>query len=117
MTREHEDPLKRMFAELEEDLPVAGFTSQVMSRVLRTRRRERLLWSSAIVAALAFVWFSFPVVLAGFRIVAGLPRTVFDVASESLPALSQSPLVYVYGTAAAGYVLLWLIRRLQIRLM
>lgn len=113
MTRELENQLKRMFAELDEDLPVAGFTSEVMSGLLRPRRRERLLWSSAILAALAFLWFSFPVVEAGLRIVDGFPRTLFTVGSEWWGALSQSPLVYVYGTALGGYLLLWLVRRLR----
>jgi hypothetical protein len=117
MTRELEKQLRQRFADLEEDLPVADFTSEVMSGVLRPRRRERLLWSSVILAALAFLWFSFPVLEAGLRIVAGFPGTLFAVASESLAALAQSPLVYIYGTALGGYVLLWLVRRLQIRLM
>jgi hypothetical protein len=117
MTRELENQLKQMFAELDENLPVADFTSEVMSGLLRPRRRERLLWSPAILAALAFLWFSFPVLEAGFRIVAGFPRTLFAVGSDSLAALSQSPLVYVYGMALGGYVFLWMVRRLQIRLM
>jgi hypothetical protein len=115
MTRELENRLKQMFAELDEGLPAADFTAEVMSGVLRPRRRERLLWSSALLAALAFVWFSFPVLEAGFRTVAGFPRTLFAVGSESLAALSQSPLIYVYGVALGGYVLLWLVRRFQVR--
>jgi hypothetical protein len=117
MTRELESELKQLFADLDEDLPAADFTSQVMSELRKPRRRERLLWCSAILAALAFLWFSFPHLEAGLRIVAGLRRTLFDVASESLAALSQSPLVYIYGTALGGHVLLWLMRRLRIRLM
>jgi len=117
MTRELENQLKQMFAELDEDLPVADFTSEVMSGLLRPRRRERLLYSSAILAALAFLWFSFPHLEAGLRIVVGFSRALFSVATESLADLSQSPLVYIYGTALGGYVLLWLVRRLQIRVM
>jgi hypothetical protein len=117
MTRELESRLKQMFADLDEDLPAAGFTSRVMSELHRPRRRERVLWSSAILAVLAFLWFSLPHVEAGLRSVAGFPRALFSVVSESLAAFSQSPLVYVYGTALGGYALLWLIRRLRIRLM
>lgn len=113
MTREVENQLKRMFARLDEDLPVADFTSEVMSGLRRPRRRERLLWSSAILAALAFLWFSFPVLEAGLRIVAGFPHTLFAAGSEWLWVLSQSPLVYVYGTALGGYLLLWMVRRLR----
>jgi hypothetical protein len=115
MTRELENRLKQMFAELDEDLPDADFTAEVMSGLLRPRRSERLLWFSALPAALAFLWLSFPVLEAGFEVVAGFPRTLFAVGSESLAALSQSPLVYVYGVALGGYVLLWLVRRFQIR--
>jgi hypothetical protein len=116
MTRELENRLKQMFAQLDEELPVPDFTSGVMSGLLRPRRRERLLWSSAILAALAFLWLSFPVLEAGVRTVAGFPRTLFGVASESLATLSQSPLVYVYGMTLGGYVLLRVVRRLQIRM-
>lgn len=117
MTPEHENRLKQMFADLEEDLPVADFSSRVMSEVRKPRRRARLLWSSAILAALAFLGFSFRDLEAGLRIVAGFPRAFLAVASEPLAALSQSPLIYVYGMALGGYVVLWLVRRLQIRVM
>lgn len=117
MTRELDNPLQQMFAELDEDLPAADFTSEVMSGLLRPRRRERLLWSSAILSVFAFLWFSFPHLEVGVRIVAGFPHALLAVASEWLAALSQSPLVYVYGTALGGYALLWLVRRLQIRMM
>jgi hypothetical protein len=50
MTREFENQLKRKFAELYEDLPVANFAPRVMSELLRPRRSERLLWSLAILA-------------------------------------------------------------------
>jgi hypothetical protein len=107
MTREIENPLKQMFADLDENLPSAGFTSEVMSELLKPRQRERLLRSSAVLAALAFLWLSFPHLDAGVRI----------VGSASLATLSQSPLVYVYGMALGGYALLWLMRRIQIRFM
>ena len=118
MTRELENQLKQMFADdRHEDLPGTQFTSQVMSEVLKPRRRERVLGSSAILAALAFLWFAFPYLEPRLRIVAGLPSTLFDAASESWAASSQSPLVYIYGTALGGYALLWLVRRLNIRWM
>jgi hypothetical protein len=117
MTRELENSLKQMFADLDEDLPAAPFTRQVMSELLEPRRRERWLWYSALVAALAFLWLAFPELEAGINIVAAYPRTLFEIANESWAALSQSPLIYVYGTALGGYGLLWLVRRLQIRLM
>ena len=117
MARELENQLKQMFAELDEDLPAADFTSRVMSELLKPRRRERLLWSSAILAALALLWLSFPDIEAGLRIVAGFPRVLFDAAEKTSAVLAQSPLVYIYGTALGGYVLLWLTRSLKIRLM
>jgi hypothetical protein len=117
MTRELDTQLKQMFAELDEDLPVSDFTTEVMSGVLGPRRRERVLWSSAIVAVLAFLWFSFPYLGAATEIVAGFPRLLVALARESLAASSQSPLVYIYGAAFGGYALLWLVRRLRIRLM
>jgi hypothetical protein len=117
MTQEFENQLKRMFAELEEDLPAAEFAPRVMAELHRPRRRERLLWSGIILATLAFGWFAFPDLEAGFRIVAGFPRMLFDVTGESGVALSRSPLVYIYGTAFVGYGLLWFLRRLGIRVM
>ncbi len=108
MTREIESQLKQMFADLDEHLPAADFTSRVTSEVLELRWRARLLWASALLAAVAFLWFAFPHLEAGIRIV---------VAGESLAALAKSPLVYVYGTALGGYGLLWLLRRFQIRLL
>jgi hypothetical protein len=117
MARELENELKQMFADLDEDLPVAEFTSRVMCELHEPRRRERLLWSSTVLAALAFLWVSIPVIEAGLRRVAGLPRALADVAGESWAALSQSPLIYVYGTALGGYFLVWLMRRVQIRWM
>lgn len=117
MTPELENPLRQMFAGLDEELPATDFTSKVMSELLRPRRRERLLWSAAVLAALAFVWFAFPDLETGVTVVAGFFRNAFDVAGDSLAALSRSPLVYIYGTALGGYALLWLTRRLRIRLM
>jgi hypothetical protein len=117
MTQEFEGQLKRMFAELDEDLPVAEFAPRVMSELLRPRRRERLRWSVTTLAALAFLWFAYADLEAGLQMVAGFPRLLFAVASESVAALSRSPLVYIYGAALAGYGFLWLMRRLGIRVM
>jgi hypothetical protein len=117
MAQEFENQLKRMFAELDEDLPAAEFAPRVMSELLRPRQRERLLWSAAILAALAFLWFGYADLESGLRMVAGFPRILFAVTSETLVALSRSSLVYIYGIALAGYGLLWLMRRLGIRVM
>ena len=117
MTREIENELKQRFADLDEDLPVADFTTRVMTDLLEPRRRERLVWFAILLATLAFLWIALPVIAAGFRMVAGFPRIVSDVAGESWAALSRSPLIYVYGAALGGYVLIWLTRRLRIRLM
>jgi hypothetical protein len=88
-----------------------------MSAVLRPRRRERLLSSVALLAALTFLWFSFPALKAGFASVAESTRGVVYIAGESLVALVHSPLFYIYGAVLGAYVLLRLMRRLQIRLM
>ncbi len=117
MTPELESRLKQMFAELDEDLPSTDFTSKVTSELLKPRRRERLLRSSAILAALPLLWLSFSELEAGLRIVAGLPQVLFDIARGPLSALSQSPLLYIYGTALGGYLLLRLARLLELRLM
>lgn len=115
MTREIDGRLKQMFSDLDEELPAADFTSEVVSALRKPGRRERWLWASAILAALVFLWVAFPVLVAGLNRVAGFPQALFDFAVESFAALS--PLVFVYGTALGGYVLLWLVRRLQIRSM
>jgi hypothetical protein len=104
MAPEFENDLKRMFARADEELPAAQFTNRLMSELLKPRRRERWLGAAALLAAVAFLWFSFPYLEAGLK-----------VAVES--ALAQSPLLYIYGTALGGYALLWLVRRFQIRLM
>jgi hypothetical protein len=117
MTRDLEPQLNQMFADLDEDLPSADFTSQVMSELLKPRRRERRLWSTAILAALACLLFVFPELAPDLRIVAGFPIILLSLADDSVAALLQTPLVYIYGTAFGGYVLLRLLRRLQVRLM
>ncbi len=117
MTRELDDRLKQMFAELDEDLPAAGFTSEVMSVLRKPHRHRRWLWSSAVLAALACAWLSFPILLAGASGIAGLPHAVLDVLSDSLARLQRSPIAFVYGVALGGYMLLWLGRRLRIRAM
>lgn len=117
MTREIENQLRQMFVDLDEDLPSAHFTSQVMSELRKPRRRERLLWSVAAVAALTWLWFLFPELAPSLTIIAGFPGALFGFANESFAALLQTPLVYVYGAALGGYVLLWLMRRLELRLM
>jgi hypothetical protein len=113
VTPELESRMKQMFAELDESLPGAHFTTEVMSALLRPRRRERLLSFSAILAALVFLWLSFPTFQAGLRIVAGFPHVFLPVARESLAALAQSPVVCIYGMALGGYALLWLVLRLR----
>jgi hypothetical protein len=110
-----DDELKQRFAELDEELPAGAFTSRVMDGLMKPRRRERWLWSCATLSTFAFLWFAFPYLQAGLGIVAEIPRTLSGVAREAFPALSQSPLVYVYGTALGGYALLRLMRRLQVR--
>jgi hypothetical protein len=117
MTQEFENQLKQKFAELDEELPSSGFTPRVMSELLKPRRREHLLRSSAILAALAFLWFSFPNLKAVLRIAAASTHDLLYATSESLTALSHTPVVYIYGTALGGYLLLRLVRKLQIRLM
>jgi hypothetical protein len=117
MTQQFENQLKRMFAELDEDLPAAQFAPRVMSELHRPHRRERLLWSAAILAVLAFLWVAFADLEAQLRTVAEFPRILFAATSELGAALSRSPLAYIYGTALAGYGLLWLMRRLGIRVM
>jgi hypothetical protein len=113
MTQELENQLKVMFTELEEELPAADFTSRVMWDV-RQRGRD-LLWCSAILGTLAFLWLAFPDFDIGLRLVAGLPPALFDFASESVPILTKSPLLYVYGVPLGGYVLLRLMHRFHIR--
>ncbi|HTC52615.1 MAG TPA: hypothetical protein VK700_11830 [Steroidobacteraceae bacterium] len=117
MTQDFENDLKRRFAALDEALPSAQFTSQVMSELHKPRRRERLLGFTAILAAVAFLLFSFPYLKAAAAMAAGSARTVLAATDVSLADLSHSPLLYIYGTALGGYLLLWLMRRLQIRLM
>jgi hypothetical protein len=117
MTQEIESRLKRMFAELEQDLPATDFAPAVMAELHRPRRRERVLWSAMLLAALVFLWFAFADLAAGFRIVAGFPRLLIAVTGESVAALSRSPLVYIYGMGLVGYGILWLMRRFGIRVM
>lgn len=106
MTEDFENDLKRKFAALDADLSAAQFTSRLMSELHGQRRHERLLGSTAILAALVFLAFSFPYLRAGLGMFAA-----------SLAGNSSSPLLYVYGTALGGYLLLWLTQRLQNRLM
>jgi hypothetical protein len=116
MTREIEGQLKQMFAQLDEGLPAADFTSQVMSRLHKVRRTERLLLASAVLAVLAFLGFSFFYLESVVGSVAGLSEAVLDGATDSSATLIHSPLVYVYGMAMGGYLLLRLTQRLTIRL-
>jgi hypothetical protein len=117
MARDLENELKQRFADLAEELPGADFTSDVKSALLRPRRRARLLWCAAVLAALVFLWFSFPHLEAGVSIVAGLPRTLLDVANESWAPVIHSPLLYIYGIALGCYALLSIAPRLKVRLM
>jgi hypothetical protein len=117
MTQEFENQLKQMFAGLDEDLPAGQFAPRVMSELLRPRRREGLLWSGLILATLAFLGFSFAKLGPELRILAGVPHTLIDAANESGAALSQSPLVHIYGMALGACLLLCLMRRLGIRVM
>ena len=117
MTRELENQLKRMYADLDEDLPAAQFTSRVMLELHEPRRRERMLWSLAILAAVAFLGFTFSTFEPVVKAVAVFPRTLLDAVRESWVALWQSPLVYIYGSALGGYALLAVVRRFRIRWM
>jgi hypothetical protein len=117
MTQQLENQLRRMFAELDEDLPATQFAPRVMSELHRPRRHARLLWSAAILAALAFMWFAYADLEAGLRIVAGFPRILLVATGESLAAASRSPLVCIYAAALTGYGCLWLMRRFGIRIM
>jgi hypothetical protein len=117
MTRALENRLEQLFAEADTDLPAEVFTAKVMSELRKQRRRQLLLWSSSVLAGLVFLWFSFSSFEPALRTVAEYPSIALDLVAESLVALSQSPLVYVYGTALGGYLLLGLMRRFHIRLM
>jgi len=116
MTREIESQLKQMFTDLDEAFPTADFTARVMSRLLRARRRQRILGSSAVLAVLAFVGFSFPYLEGALGSVAAFPQALFDAVSEPATSLMNLPLVYVYGTALSGYLLFRLMQRLQVRI-
>lgn len=117
MTRELESQLKQLFAAADVDLPAEDFTAGIMAELQRSYRRERLIRLSALVAPLLFLWLSWPSLGPMLRIAAEYASLLTEVAAESAVALSQSPLVYVYGTALGGYLLLRLVHRFQIRLM
>ncbi|MEJ0005923.1 MAG: hypothetical protein WDM77_05915 [Steroidobacteraceae bacterium] len=117
MTQKLEEQLRQAFARSDESFPVSDVTPKVMSEVHKLRRRERLLWSSALVAAFAFLWFVFPDLQVGFRTVAGAADDIYEGMRESVVSWSRSPLAYIYGIALGGYVILRLMHRLRIRMM
>lgn len=117
MTEEFDNELRQLFTDAHVELPAEDFTAEAMARLRRQVRRERFIWSSSAAAALAFLWLLFSNFDSALRIVTVFPSTFLDVAAESLVALSNSPLFYVYGVALGGYLLLTFLSRRRIRLM
>jgi hypothetical protein len=117
MTREFENQLQRMFADAELELPAADFTARIVSDLQRPRRRERLIWCTSVLAALAFLWFSLPALEPALGVVAASAGVFPNAAIEAMVTLSRSPLVYVYGTALGAYLLVRLLNRFPLRLL
>ena len=116
MTREFELHLKQLFRDADVDLQSERFTAGVMDELLRLRRRERRIWSSSFLAALAFLWLLVANFAPALGTVAAYPPVLADAAAQTLVSLSRSPLVHVYGVALMSYLLLRLARRFHLRL-
>jgi hypothetical protein len=115
MTQEPQDRLKQLFAATDTELPGEHFTAEVMSELVKPRRRARLIWLSSVVGMATFLVFLLWNLEPLLGSLAVEPRVLLDVATRSWAVVSQSPLVYVYGTALAGHVLLKLVQRLELR--
>jgi hypothetical protein len=117
MTQEFDTGLTRLFARANEELAQEHFKAEVMAAVRRQRRQRRVLAAAAALMVLVFLGIALPELMAGFELIAVMPQRFFDAAHEPAAAAMRSPVVVIYGMVMAGYAAVWLMRRLQIRLM
>jgi hypothetical protein len=117
MTDEFESRLQRMFAEAEVNMPAADFAARIGADLRKSRRRERLVRCSRWLTALALAWLSLQLLMPALGALGASVTMLPGVITDSVVALSRSPLVYVYGAALGGYLLLRLAGRFHLRLL
>jgi hypothetical protein len=115
MTSDRDDQLLALFKTAEQDLPGEPFTADVIARLSAHRRRITLLQGSGIAMIVIALYLLSPEFA---ERAADFPNVVFDLASRSLHALSESSLlavIYLYGGVFGGYLLLRALQRMRIR--
>jgi hypothetical protein len=105
MKEEYDQALEHLFHATYVDSPEEEFTRSVMDHVRRYERRSVVLRNVTGLSLLVIAW-----LLAPYIRNSALPISVFPgEAALSLAtelAFAQSPLLFILGLAAAGYVLL-----------
>jgi hypothetical protein len=105
MKEETEKALERLFHATYVESPEEEFTSSVMDHVRRTERRSAVYRNVTGLGLLVIAWLLAPYIQTSALPISVLPgETTLSLASEL--ALVQSPLLFILGLAAAGYLLL-----------